>query len=174
MYSKQESTGKRNLHYSRRHREYGWTMTMMDIDNVEYDAVSKQPLALIETKFGLIRKIDLNDHKLEIYKSIASLAGPEKELPFFILVYYPLDEHGSLMDAEVSYEDFAHIQYFAVPMNEAAKKLVAKPALLTEFQWVNILRQIHKQPELTVNSYGASKLCKDIKPISASQIPVLC
>lgn len=153
-----EKTGKRNLHYSLRHRKYGFEVTMMDFDNVEYDMTTKQPLALIETKFGLVREVDLNDHKLQVMCNLA------RDLPVFVLVYYPLDKDGRLLDAEVSHDEFAHIQYLVVPVNESAKVMVPKACKFTEIQWVNFLRRLHKQEDTR------NKFCEDWKYV---RMPVL-
>lgn len=141
MYIK-ELTGKRNLHYNRRHRLYGREMKMYDIDSVEYHHLTKQPVALVETKFGLIRDIDLNNDEFECLWNTSE----KLDVPLFCLVYYPFNNKGHLLDADMSYDLLTHIQYVVIPVNSQAKKLVPRQCRMTEAQWVGVLYKLRGLP----------------------------
>lgn len=156
-----ERTGKRNLHYNNRHRCWGFELTAMDVDFMEYDSKTGKPLALIETKFGLVKNVDLNE---PAFDALCMLA--REEIPVFCLVYYPLDASGQLVDAGRPTSDVESIQFVVAPVNRCAKQYVPSRKRMTEIEWVFILRQLHG---LT----GASNdltLCSTWKEVQIPQI----
>lgn len=157
---REEKLGKRNLHYSKRHRIYGNRTTMMDLDSVEYDVITRKPLAFIETKFGLIKQVMMNDPKLDVYRNIAKMA--EKELPVFVLIYYPLDKDDKLLDADIDYNNLKHMQYYVIPANSRAKELIPEPKMITEAFWVNFLLWLHGQKQTAKDNNLLSKTIKKV------------
>lgn len=143
--AKREISNKRNLHYSNRHRLYGGSLTMMDIDYVEYDAKTNQPLVLIETKFGKIKSIDLNDREFDCLCNLAKGLG----LPVLLVIYYPMKEDGSLLSSEEDNSLMTHIQYLVCGVNEEGKKLFNKPTRLSEHDWVRELYKLRGQNTMT-------------------------
>ena len=121
---------------------------MMDLDCVEYDG-DGNTLALVETKYGLVQDIDLNDIQFTVLCKMA-----REEIPVFCLVYYPMDEHGNLVDANEPYENMKHIQYYVVPVNRCAKRIVPKQTKMTEIEWVMILANIHGNTIPDRSKYG--------------------
>lgn len=137
-----EKLGKRNLAYNNRHRLWGDGITATDVDMLEFDKKTGKPLALIESKFGLIREIDLNDSQFEALCSLA------RELPVFLCVYYPLNIDGQLVNAGQE-ETMTHIQFYTLGVNEAGRRYVPKPTRMTEKEWVGVLRQLHGEPPVS-------------------------
>lgn len=145
-----EKTGKRNLCYNRRHREYDRKDKMMDIDNLEHDDEGNM-LALIETKFGRVGMVDLNELEFDVLCKLSSLANDK--IPVFCLVYYPMDKNNRLVDAEQPFEDMTHIQFFGMGVNLEGKRYLPKPTKLTELEWVAILARIHGHDVSEPNKY---------------------
>lgn len=133
-----ERTHKRNLHYNNRHRLWGYNLTAMDVDFMEYDSKTGKPLALIESKFGLVKEVDLNE---PAFDALCMLA--REEIPVFCLIYYPLDKAGQLVDADRPGSDVESIQFVVAPVNGKAKEYVSSRKRMTEAEWVAILNQLH-------------------------------
>lgn len=133
-----ERLNKRNLHYNNRHRNWDPELSAMDVDFMEYDSKTGKPLALLETKFGRVKEIDLNE---PAFDALCMLA--REEIPVFCLVYYPLDAMGQLVDADQPTSAVESIQFVVAPVNRCARQYVPSRKRMTEVDWVKILRQLH-------------------------------
>lgn len=156
-----ERLNKRNLTYNNRHRQWGIELTAMDVDFMEYDSKTGKPLALIETKFGLIKEVDLNE---PAFDALCMLA--REEIPVFCLIYYPMDASGQLVGAERPFEDVEHIQFVVAPANRCAKQYVPSRKRMTEAEWVSIVRKLHGVSD----GINDSSLCSTWKDV---QIPYI-
>lgn len=146
-----ERLGKRNLAYNKRHREYGDRLIMEDIDTVEYHADTNEPVAVIETKFGLVKEIDLNSKQNCRQAKLANKLG----VPYFCLVYYIMDKRKKLIDAADVGAEVGHVQYYLIPVNRRAVEILSEPEAMTECQYVEFLYKLRgevlpKQLELTL------------------------
>jgi len=155
-----ERLNKRNLAYNNRHRLWGIELTAMDVDFMEYDSKTGKPLALIETKYGRITEVDLNE---PAFDALCSLA--REEIPVFCLVYYPLDKDGKLVEADQPNADVAHIQFYGVGVNAMGRKYLPKAKRMLEIEWVNLLRELHHSPDESLVG-----LCKTWVPVNVPQI----
>lgn len=113
-------------------------MYQIDIDSVEVDEDGNM-LAIVETKFGLIRDIDLNDFQFSILCKLAD------EKPVFLLMYYPMDKYHNLVQAGHESE-LAHIQFYSVPVNAGARAVQPKAKRMSEIEWSAIVARLHGQP----------------------------
>lgn len=149
-----ERTGKRNQCYSRRHRTWGHNY-MIDVDSVEHDG-DGGPLALIETKYGLIQTVDLNELRFTVLCNLAN-----DVLPVFCTVYYPLNSNGDLVNA--GYEnEMEFIQFYTIPVNEVARRYLAKPKRMTELEYVDLLHKIHGTARNGSSTYGINNEWVDV------------
>lgn len=132
---------------------------MIDVDSVEINCDTQQPVAMIETKFGLVEKIDLNDFEFEVLNNMAT----KLEIPLFCLVYYPLSEQNYMIDADDKSSILKHIQFLAIAVNQRAYKILGAPVVkCTEKDWISILyklRGFSKVPDL---GYEPCSVWKDI------------
>lgn len=126
-----ERLGKRNLHYNIRHRDYG-DLSAMDVDFMEYK--DGKPVGLFETKFGLIRNIDLN---AESFDALCELAADR--YPVFCTVYYPMCKDHQLLGVEREGVPLAHIQFVIIPVNEKARRLIPSRKRMSEKEYVQFL-----------------------------------
>ncbi len=133
-----EKTGKRNLQYSKRHRIYGSKMKMYDLDSVEFDSVTKQPVAMVETKFGYAKTINLCSDEFDCLCNLAD----RLDVPLLCLVYYPLNAQDQLIDANDTFSTLVHMQFIVIPVNEPAKKVLPSQCRMTETQWVKFLYRL--------------------------------
>lgn len=157
--AKLEMTGKRNLHYNRWHRKTGRKMTMIDLDSVEIDCNTKQPVAMIETKFGLIQNIDLNDFEFEALNNMAT----KLEVPLFCLIYYPLSVQNYMIDADDKSSILSHIQFLAIAVNERAYKILGAPVVkCTEKDWISILYKMRGISKVDALGYEPCNVWKEI------------
>ena len=134
--AKQENNYFRNLHHNYRHREWGYRLSMMDVDNLEYDSHTGKVVALIETKYGLENFINLND---QAYDILCELAGNR---PVFLVIFYPLKNGNQLMEHDDPPTDLISIQYRVVGVNDAGKAIVPAPTNMSERAYVNVLRRL--------------------------------
>lgn len=156
-----ERLNKRNLHYNNRHRLWDESLTAMDVDFMEYDSKTGKPLALIETKFGRVKEVDLNE---PAFDALCMLA--REEIPVFCLVYYPLDAFGQLVDADQPTSDVKHIQFVVAPANRCAKQYVSSRRRMTEVEWVAIIKRLHG----LTGDYNDPTLCSTWKDVQIPQI----
>ena len=119
---------------------------MIDIDGVEHDGQGN-PLAIIETKFGLKSEIDLNDLQFDVLCNLA-----REEIPVFCLVYYPMDSDGLLVDAGQE-SRMSRIQFIAIGVNKLGREYLPKMQRLTERQWVALVAKLHNHPMNDKNKY---------------------
>ena len=160
-----EKTGKRNLHYSLRHRKYGWQLKMYDLDCVEYHHETHMPVCVIETKYGLVNNLDFNDDQFECHYNLAQ----KLEVPFFCLIYYPFGEDGKLLDADQDHSKLSHIQYRVYGVNEKGRNCFPNAKSLTELDWV---RELYKLRGLTLNESISQTLYQELK--QEVRIPFVC
>lgn len=119
---------------------------MTDIDFVEHDE-NGTPIFMVETKFGLVGEVDLNDPQFETMCWCA-----REEIPVFCVVYYPLNKHGRLVDAGRENE-MVHIQFIVIGVNRLGREYYPKAKRLTELDWVSAIAMFHKHSVDDVNKY---------------------
>lgn len=150
----EEKLHKRCLALNDRHRF--WNMTGVDCDFIEAD-VNGNCLALIESKFGRIKYLDLNEDY-----GIKVLCNLRNDLPIFGIIYYPMDKDGYLVGA--GHEDaMVHIQFFTFPVNDAARRLLRTGKRMTEIELVTLMGRLHRvsPDEVRKNKY----LCTEWKKL---------
>jgi hypothetical protein len=126
---RQEKTNLRSLHYSNRHRQYGRTCYMLDIDAIEFNSKC-QPILMYDEKHSSIQEIDLTSFSVQCQKNVANKLG----IPMVILVTYIMDDNQNLLGAEHNLNSATHWQYYIIPVN-----ISGKPQQMTEKQWVEFL-----------------------------------
>ena len=160
-----EKTGKRNLHYLLRHRIYGSYLKMYDLDCVEYHHLTKQPVCIIETKFGLQGDLDFNDDQFECHFNLAE----KLEIPFVCLIYYPFGPDGKLLDANEDHSKLSHIQFRVMGVNSKGINWFPRPRSLTEVDWV---KELYKLRGLSLNDSLTGSLYQTWK--QDVRIPFVC
>lgn len=154
---KYERLGQRNLQYNTRRRYYG-NLPATDIDFMEYK--NGKPVALIETKFGAIREIDLNDDQFEAMCVLA-----DERIPVICCVYYPMDKNGEMLHAGSNPSLLTHIQFIAIGVNKLGRQMLPAAKRMSETEWVNFLcklRDDKPNPGIT--------LCNQWVPVNCPQI----
>ena len=155
-----ERLGKRNLTYNNRHRQWGNSLNTMDVDFMEYK--NGKPVALIETKFGLIKEIDLNDEKMDALCALA-----DDRIPVFCVVYYPMDANHELVGVEREGIPVEHIQFVVIGVNDSGRKAVPSRKRMSEKEYVELLYQIRNE---TVPTEVVGSLCTNWVPVSIPTI----
>jgi len=129
----------------------------MDLDFLEYDYLTEEPVAAIETKYALEKVIDTQGKELKVLVKVANKLG----IPAFCLVYYPFKEDGSLLyhnEVDKECSQLHHIQFYVVPLNEMAKQYVPLSSHMSEKDWVSVLSNLHGEP------YSPSgRLCGEVR-----------
>lgn len=113
-----ERTGWRDERISMRHRQWGWNCPAIDIDflMLEYDTGIAS--ALVEFKHEKAQRIQVGHPSIQALKNL----GDRANIPVFVCRYR---------------DDFLY--YFATPLNDAARVLLAQPTRFTEQQWMELL-----------------------------------
>lgn len=154
-----ERLGNRNLQYNIRHHNYGWELTTMDCDFIEFDHKTKKPLALIETKYGLVKKVDLNSFEFDVLCNLS-----DDRIPVLCLIYYPMDSAGNLVGVEHS-ENATHFRFAVCGVNKLGRTMFPEITQLSEARWVRELNKLH-------DAIAAHKvdLCHDWLPCTVPDI----
>ena len=133
-----ERLDKRDYHYSHRHRLYGEKTYMFDIDFVEFDGL--KPVLAGDLKHGQLKELDPNSYQFRCYNSLFTC-------PVIALVYWFLGETNNILESDDTISKVFHTQYYAVPINNAAKKILEnKPQRITEWDWVRFLHKLRHKP----------------------------
>jgi len=114
----------------------------LDIDHIEFNAVTRQPVAMMESKLGLVKNVDLSSYQFECLSNTAKLLN----IPFFCLVYYPLKADFSILDANDPKEELTHMQYYIAPINLLAYGYITRPTKMTEKEYVIFLHKLRNIP----------------------------
>lgn len=136
---RKEKLGIRDLRYNNRHRDYGKTLRMYDVDFVEYDIKTNEPVAMVETKHGNQKVIDFNDPEVKCTLRLAERA----QVPYFIVVYYPTGP--DLIDPNLINKFGDYWQFYVIPVNQLAKKKLPGPMQMTEKLYVQFLYFIRNE-----------------------------
>lgn len=155
-----EKLGKRNLCYNNRHRQWGESLNTMDVDFMEYK--NGKPVALIETKFGLIKDVDLNDEKFDALCSLA-----DERIPVILCIYYPMDSDHRLIGVEREGTAVAHIQFVIIGINQLGRRLIPQRKRMSEKEYVEFLYKLRNE---TVPIDIQNKLCTNWIPVSIPTI----
>ena len=148
--TKQKCDKVKNSHINRRQRDWG-EQQMMDLDQIQYDPKTKKVLAFVETKFiphPTELKIDLNSEQFCVLFNMAETLN----VPLFCVGFYPTNEKGKLIHQDEEYEAIVNIQYYIIPINNQAKEYVKENIMMSELEWVNVLRTIRNLPIINSES----------------------
>jgi len=120
--TRQERSGWRDEWISRKHREWGSSLGLVDIDWLVIEYSEKTPKAIIDYKNSAIKEINLNESIYVVQRKLGDMAG----LPAFI-VWYSKDP----------------IWFKILPLNSFAKNYIGRPCFeMTEEEYVAFLFEI--------------------------------
>lgn len=118
---REERTGWRDERISKRHRQWGWDVPIVDIDFlvIEYDLA--KAIALVEYKHEKAAPVQFRNTSYRALKDLSDRAG----IPAFVVRYA---------------DDFSWWQ--ATALNSLGEKWLPKTKRLTEKEWVALIYQL--------------------------------
>lgn len=138
---KPEYTGWRDEELSRRHRDWGWNCPATDLDFVLLEYNHRKPVAIVDYKFYLKRRVDLREANFDAIADLADNYAPGA-LPFIIPIY--------------SKDPW---WFVVISRNERAKQIYgAEPQYYSEQEYVRSLYSLRKRMLEFIDKQAIEKL----------------